>query len=59
MMKGSKERQQTCPRCGSTEVSKSRFSGKAFAISILLLGFPIPFIKKEAHCFDCGLDFKT
>ncbi len=47
-----------CPMCGSEEVSKLRISGRTFAITILLLGFPLPFIGKEYHCFDCGKDFK-
>lgn len=49
---------ESCPVCGSTELSTPRYSGKAFAISILLLGFPLPFMSKERHCFDCGVDFK-
>ena len=46
-----------CPKCGSEEVSKPRISARAFAISVLLLGFPLPFMSKVCHCFDCGLDF--
>ena len=49
----------TCPFCNSTEVSKGRPSKRAFAISFLLLGFPLPFTSKEYHCFDCGKDFKN
>lgn len=47
-----------CPFCGSSEISKPRLSGLAFAISVLTLGFPIPIYSKVYHCFDCGLDFK-
>jgi DNA-directed RNA polymerase subunit RPC12/RpoP len=47
-----------CPKCGSLEIGKPRFSKRAMAISILLIGFPLPFINKECHCFDCGSDFK-
>jgi DNA-directed RNA polymerase subunit RPC12/RpoP len=47
-----------CPYCNSEEISKPRLSGRAFAISFLLLGFPIPFLEKSYHCFDCGQDFK-
>ena len=49
---------KVCPYCSSTEISKPRYSAQAFAVSILLLGFPLPFISKEHHCFDCGKDFK-
>lgn len=47
-----------CPYCNSEEVSKPRLSGRAFAISVLLLGFPFVFSKKICHCFECGQDFK-
>jgi len=50
--------QLRCPNCGSLEVTKPKFSKRAMAISILLIGFPLPFINKECHCFDCGNDFK-
>jgi len=49
----------SCPKCGSTDVSKPEFSRRVFAISFLLLGFPIPFLRKTRHCFDCGNDFST
>ena len=48
-----------CPSCDSDDVSKPRLSGLAFVISVLLLGFPIPFYSKKSHCFNCGLDFKN
>ena len=53
-----KELDIKCPNCGSDEVIKSKLSMQAFAISVLLLGFPLPFIRKTYHCFDCGHDFK-
>lgn len=47
-----------CPACESDEVSKPKLSRRLMAISIFLLGFPIPFASKTSHCFDCGIDFK-
>jgi DNA-directed RNA polymerase subunit RPC12/RpoP len=48
-----------CPKCGSTNVNRDKVSVKAFAISVLLLGFPLLFFKKgKYHCFECGNDFK-
>jgi DNA-directed RNA polymerase subunit RPC12/RpoP len=47
-----------CPHCGSKEVLKAKLSPKAFVISVLLLGFPIPFMSKTYHCFGCGKEFK-
>jgi hypothetical protein len=48
-----------CPHCCSDDVSKGKYSERAFAISILLLGFPLPFISKTFHCFNCGKEFKV
>jgi len=48
-----------CPFCGSEEVSKPQWSAKAFAISVLLIGIPLPFLSKTRHCFNCGKDFKS
>jgi hypothetical protein len=54
-----KEEKIICPYCGSDEVSKPRQSAAAFAISMLLVGFFLPFIgSRTCHCFDCGEDFK-
>jgi DNA-directed RNA polymerase subunit RPC12/RpoP len=47
-----------CPKCGSEEVSEPRYSPKAFAISMLLVGIPLFLFGKTAcHCFRCGEDF--
>ncbi len=47
-----------CPQCGSYEIFRNKISPKVFAISVLLLGFPLPFIGRSYHCFDCNSDFK-
>lgn len=47
-----------CPNCNSTEVSKPKYSAKVLAVSVLLLGFPIPFISRTYFCFDCRNEFK-
>jgi hypothetical protein len=48
-----------CPNCGSYDVSKPKLSPQSVAISVLLLGFPLPFLSKTSHCFNCGTDFKN
>jgi hypothetical protein len=48
-----------CPVCGSEEISTPRLSSSIFAISALILGFPLPFRTRIAHCYDCGTDFKV
>ncbi len=45
-----------CPKCKSIEVSKPRYTLKQMAVILLLLGFPLPFVSKEAHCFGCGME---
>ncbi len=47
-----------CSNCGSNDVLKNKLSGRIFALSFLLLGFPLPFISRTFHCFNCGEDFK-
>jgi hypothetical protein len=46
-----------CPRCGSTE---RRVERKAEPIKILmswlLLGLPLPFLKKKSTCTHCGVE---
>ncbi len=48
-----------CPSCNSKEVSRLRYSKKAFVISVFLLGFPLPFIKRPYYCYDCKKEFKS
>lgn len=47
-----------CPECNSTNTRKEDVSAAAFVISILTLGFPIPFLKRKYHCFNCGHEWK-
>jgi hypothetical protein len=54
----SQEKDILCPECGSDNVSAPRYSARSIALSLLLLGIPIPFTGKTCHCFECGLDFK-
>lgn len=43
-----------CPSCGSTNVYRVRFKRGFIFISILLLGFPIPFFSHKMECETCG-----
>lgn len=47
-----------CPNCGSLEVSRPKLSRESMAVTILFFGFPLPFLSKKSHCFDCEIDFK-
>ncbi|TET36807.1 MAG: DUF2007 domain-containing protein [Planctomycetota bacterium] len=49
--------EKTCPACGSGDVYLERFSpGCAFA-SVLLLGFPMMFLRKKWRCMKCNRRF--
>ncbi len=48
----------TCPFCRSDEIIKTRLSPVVFAVSFLLLGFPLPFLTRRYYCFNCKKKFK-
>jgi DNA-directed RNA polymerase subunit RPC12/RpoP len=43
-----------CPRCNSPDVYYERFSRRLVFVSWLLLGFPLPFLKRRWKCRECG-----
>lgn len=47
-----------CPYCKSSNIAKKKIPGYVFALSILLLGFPIPFLKRVHYCYDCRKEWK-
>ena len=47
-----------CPKCGSNNVRREKFSVAAIALSTLLIGLPIPFLKHKCHCFNCQTEWK-
>lgn len=47
-----------CPNCGSEDAYVNWFSKKMFALSMVLFGFPLPFIRKSFHCPACGHEWK-
>jgi Putative prokaryotic signal transducing protein len=42
-----------CPKCGSENTSKRRSLSKSAVVSFLL-GLPLPFFRRQSHCFECG-----
>ena len=54
----SQDAEDICPFCGSTEVEYEKYSRKWFFLSILLLGFPLPFLKRKWSCRTCGASWK-
>jgi predicted RNA-binding Zn-ribbon protein involved in translation (DUF1610 family) len=47
-----------CPNCGSEDAYVNWFSKKMFAFSMVLFGFPLPFIRKSFQCPACGYEWK-
>lgn len=47
-----------CPYCKSENIAKKKMPGYIFALSILFLGFPLPFLKKVYYCYDCSKEWK-
>ncbi|MFI4911275.1 MAG: hypothetical protein ACIAQZ_06360 [Sedimentisphaeraceae bacterium JB056] len=47
-----------CPQCGSCEVVREKFERKSFFLTLLFLGFPVPFRNKKVECMDCGHKWK-
>jgi len=48
------EEQETCPRCGSTNLTAHRAGRRSAFLSILLLGLPIGRARAKMRCEDCG-----
>ena len=49
--------QARCPRCGSDDIYTQRFSRRMAFISILLLGAPLPLLRRRQRCAACGFDW--
>lgn len=43
-----------CPGCGSLRVDHERFDRRLFVLSWLLLGAPLPFLRRWQRCRRCG-----
>jgi len=54
----SNEYKNLCPYCGGRNIIRKRIPGYVFVFSILLLGFPFPFIKRVYYCYDCSMEWK-
>jgi tetratricopeptide (TPR) repeat protein len=47
-----------CPNCNSFNIHYERYARRPQFASWLLLGFPIPFLKRKWKCNDCGYEWK-
>ncbi len=48
-----------CPKCNSLNVCYEKFSRRFAFASWILLGFPLPFIKRKWKCSECGYEWKA
>jgi len=55
----SEEYKSTCPYCESTNIIRKSRAGYIYMLSILLLGFPFPFLKRRYYCYDCSKEWKV
>jgi len=56
---GDKEEQYNfCPKCNSNNFIRKKKAGYLLILSILVIGFPLPFLKKTYYCFDCENEWK-
>ena len=49
---------QACPECGSSDLRYEFFSHRFAFLSWLLMGIPLPFLKKKWTCRKCGNSWK-
>ena len=47
-----------CPACGSSEVCREALWSLPMVISVLLLWFPLPFVRRRWVCMRCGTRWK-
>ena len=52
------EEEMICPRCHCDDVYFTRFSRRMEAMSVLLLGFIVPWRKRRWACKECGYEWK-
>jgi len=53
------ESDRCCPRCGAAEIQYEEFSRRLVFISLVFLGFPLPFLKRRWTCRNCGYQWKA
>ena len=49
---------ERCPTCGSEDIHRAHFSRKLALIAILLLGAPLPFLRRTMRCISCGFEWR-
>ncbi|NIO15892.1 MAG: DUF2007 domain-containing protein [Deltaproteobacteria bacterium] len=56
--RGESEDRGRCPACGSEDLFREHVSKRAFFLSWILLGFPVPFFKTTYRCLRCRRTWK-
>lgn len=50
--------QERCLQCGSSDIHLQRYSRRLAFLTILLLGAPIPLLRRNQRCEKCGFEWK-
>lgn len=48
-----------CPGCGSLRIDRARVSRPLAVVSWLLIGIPLPFLRRRSRCLSCGLRWRA
>lgn len=48
-----------CPECASPDINYEKCSRRVVFASLLLLGFPLPFLKRKWKCKECGYQWRA
>jgi Flp pilus assembly protein TadD len=48
-----------CPNCNSESIRYEEYAKRGVFASHLLLGFPLPFLKRKWHCKECGYEWRA
>ncbi len=53
------ENEKRCPKCNSLDVYYENYARRLVYVSWLLLGFPIPFLRRRWNCGKCRYQWKS
>ncbi len=55
---GEPDTERVCPQCGSARVDRGRYHRRLVYASWLILSVPLPFLRRNHRCQECGLRWK-
>ena len=48
-----------CPECNSANISYRRYHERLFFLTWLVIGFPVPILRRRWRCLSCGYEWGT